>query len=283
MHTEGSNVCASLAADPEHAQVSIIVKFNELGLKDGSDTKLTLDGRDQRGALEQGASQCLEGLGELGLATRQLVVKADDGNVFLSCTLLGLDQAGGTVNAHNQTSCNLGIQSTAMASLLDTVHQVSKSVHGTINAVRQALHVPKDAFDPGDDLVTGGVRRLVEVDDAGADIRLDVTLQRGGAIGDGREMAGSHENCRERRKLVSSSWRVPGVVSAPMAKEKFRGQLPLTLLVVLEQKWPRACVNGRCVRLWLDGVLLLLSLGSLNDFHFRRWEGAMSQPIVFDR
>lgn len=132
MDAQRSDIGTSLAADPEHTQVSVIVKFDELALVDGSDTQLTLDGRDQRWALEQGTGHCLKGFGELRLATGQLVVQANDGNVLLACALLGLDQAGGTVNADNQAPRHLGIQSTAVAGLLDAIPRLqsaNRSLH----------------------------------------------------------------------------------------------------------------------------------------------------------
>ena len=44
VHTQSSDIGTSLAADPEHAQASVIVKLDELALVDGSDTQLALDG-----------------------------------------------------------------------------------------------------------------------------------------------------------------------------------------------------------------------------------------------
>ena len=38
-------------------------------------------------------------------------------------------------------------------------------------------NLPEDALHPSHDLVTGRVRGLVEVDDTGADVGLEVTLQ----------------------------------------------------------------------------------------------------------
>lgn len=55
------------------------------------------------------------------MAAGQLVVETDDGNVLLSGALLGLDKTGGTVNADNQASRNLGIESTTVTSLLRSV------------------------------------------------------------------------------------------------------------------------------------------------------------------
>lgn len=117
VNAESSDIGTSLAAHPENTQVSVIVKLDELALVDGSDTELSLDGGDQRRALEESTGQGLEGAGELGLATGQLVVEADDSNVFLSGTLLGLDETSGTVDANNQTTGDLGIKSTAVTGL----------------------------------------------------------------------------------------------------------------------------------------------------------------------
>lgn len=142
VHTERTNVSASLAADPEDTEVAVVVELDELGLVDGSDTQLALDGGDQGRALEERAGEQLKGAGELGLAARDLVVESYDSNVLLSGSLLGLDQARGAVDADDQTSCDFGIESTAVASLLDAEH---------------ALH-------PGDDFVGRGVRGLVELD-----------------------------------------------------------------------------------------------------------------------
>lgn len=88
---EGSDVGTSLTADPEDTKVSVIVELDELGLVDGSDTELTLDGRDQRRTLEQSAGEGLESAGKLSLAAGEFVVEADDSHVLLTGTLLGLD------------------------------------------------------------------------------------------------------------------------------------------------------------------------------------------------
>lgn len=121
VHAKSTNIGSSLAADPENTQVAVIVKLNELALVNGSDTQLTLDGRDQGRTLEQSTSKGLECASELRLAARQLVVEADDANVFLSGTLLRFDETGGTVNADNQASSDLGIEGTTVSSLLRTI------------------------------------------------------------------------------------------------------------------------------------------------------------------
>lgn len=131
MNAERSDIGASLAADPEHSEVSVVVEFEEFRLVDGPDTELTLYGGDQWGALKQGTSQGLKGAGQLLLGL-DLVVKTENADVFLSCTmlshfffppellfigegelctcsLLGLDEARGTVNADDKAASNLGV------------------------------------------------------------------------------------------------------------------------------------------------------------------------------
>ena len=50
----------------------------------------------------------------------------------------------------------------------------------------------QNASDPGDDLVRGGVGRLVDVDDAGADVVLDGSLQGRASVRNRGEMGRSH-------------------------------------------------------------------------------------------
>lgn len=120
VHTQGSDIGTGLAAHPEHTQVAVIVKLNQLALVDGSDTQLSLDGGNQRRALEQGTGEGLEGAGELGLAARQLVMETNDGNVLLSGSLLGLDQSSRSIDTDNQTSRDLGVEGTAVTGLLNS-------------------------------------------------------------------------------------------------------------------------------------------------------------------
>jgi hypothetical protein len=121
VNTECSDVGTSLTADPEDTEVTIVVELDELALVDGSDTELTLDGRDQRRTLEERTGEGLESAGELSLATGQLVVEADDSHILLSGTLLRLDKTSGAVNADNQATGNLGIEGTAVTSLLTSI------------------------------------------------------------------------------------------------------------------------------------------------------------------
>lgn len=57
MNTQSSNVRPCFARDPEDGQMALIVKFNELAFVNCSDTKLSLDSRDQRRSLEQSTSK----------------------------------------------------------------------------------------------------------------------------------------------------------------------------------------------------------------------------------
>jgi hypothetical protein len=128
VNTESTDVGTSLTADPEDTEVALIVELVQLALVDGTDTELTLDGRDQGRTLEESTSEGLEGTAELGLATGDLVVQTDHADVLLTGTLLGLDQTGGTVNADDQTSSDLGIKGTTVTSLLGSIRGRNVSI-----------------------------------------------------------------------------------------------------------------------------------------------------------
>lgn len=123
MDAKGSDIGTGLARNPEDTEVTVIVELDELGLVNGADTKLALDGRNQRRSLEEGTGEGLQGRGKSSLAAGDAVVEADNANVLLTSTLLGLDESGGTVDADNQAAGDLGIESTGVASLLDTVEE----------------------------------------------------------------------------------------------------------------------------------------------------------------
>jgi len=99
VHAERPDVGAGLARHPEDAEVAVVVELNQLALVDRADTELALDGRNEGRALEKGAREGLEGLGERSLAAGDGVVEANDGNVLLTGALLGLDEASSAVNA----------------------------------------------------------------------------------------------------------------------------------------------------------------------------------------
>lgn len=98
VNAERSNVSASLAADPEDCQVAVIIELEQLGLVDSSDAQLSLDRGDEWWSLKEGTSQGLDGCRQL-LDVCQAVMKAEYRNVLLSCSLLGLDEPGGSVDA----------------------------------------------------------------------------------------------------------------------------------------------------------------------------------------
>jgi hypothetical protein len=173
--TESTDVGTGLARNPKDTELSLIVKLVKVALVDGSDTELSLDGRDERRALEQGTSEGLEGASELLLAAGELAVQSDDTNILLTSTLLRLDQTSGAINADNQTSSDFGIEGAGVASTLTT----------------------QDALDPGDDFVRGGVGGLVEVDDTAGDVRLEITLEGSCARGDGSKVSSANKDCAQ--------------------------------------------------------------------------------------
>lgn len=118
VHTEGTDVGTGLAADPEDAQMTIVVELDKLALVDGSDTQLTFDSGDQRRTLEQSTGKRLQGLGKGSLTAWDLVVEADDSNVFFTSSLLRLDKTSGAVNADDETTGDLGIEGAGVTSLL---------------------------------------------------------------------------------------------------------------------------------------------------------------------
>lgn len=56
--------------------------------------------------------------------------------------------------------------------------------------------LPQDALHPRDNLVGGRVGGLVQVDNTGADIGLEVTLQGRSTGGNRSEVAGANEHCK---------------------------------------------------------------------------------------
>lgn len=189
MNTECSDVGTSLAANPEDTKVALVVEFEELELVNSSHTELTLDGRDQWGALEESTSQGLHGASKLGLRL-DLVVKAEHADVLLSGTLLGLDETGGAVNADNQASGDLRIEGTRVSGLLTTSGKsaIDPQVDGMCDE-----DIPKNSLHPSDDLMGRWVAGLVKVDNTTADVTLDVALQRGSAARNGSEVSSANK------------------------------------------------------------------------------------------
>lgn len=56
--------------------------------------------------------------------------------------------------------------------------------------------LPQDALHPRDNLVGGRVGGLVQVDNTGADVGLEITLQRRSTGRDRSEVTGANEHCK---------------------------------------------------------------------------------------
>ena len=83
MHTQRSYVCTRLARHPEYGEISLLIKFKELGFIDGPYAKLTLDGGDERGTLEESTSESLDGTRESGRVGESRV-QTENGDILLT-------------------------------------------------------------------------------------------------------------------------------------------------------------------------------------------------------
>jgi hypothetical protein len=72
------------------------------------------------------------------------------------------------------------------------------------------LILPEDPLHPSHNFVTGRVRRLVEVDDTGADVGLEVTAKGRGASGNRGEVTSPDEHYSS--KNVNVGWVKHGVL-----------------------------------------------------------------------
>ena len=172
--TEGTDVGTGLARNVEDSKLALVVKLEELAGVDGADTELSLDSGNKRRALEESTSEGLKGARELCLSTGELAVQTEDCNIFLSCALLALHEAGSAVNADNQASSDLGVESSRVTGALDTEH----------------------ALEPCDDFVGRRVGGLVEVDDTGGDVGGQVAAERVAASGNRGEVTGADQDCK---------------------------------------------------------------------------------------
>jgi hypothetical protein len=59
MYTQGSDIRSSLARYPENRKVAVFIVFEKLRIVNSTDSKLALDGRNQRRPLEEGTSKGL--------------------------------------------------------------------------------------------------------------------------------------------------------------------------------------------------------------------------------
>lgn len=93
-------------------------------------------------------------------------MELDDSDVLFSGGLLGLNEPGRVVDAHNEATSDLRIKGTRVAGLVDL----------------------EDFLDPGDDLVRGWVGGLVQVDHTILLEHLDGAVHGGEAAREGREV-----------------------------------------------------------------------------------------------
>ncbi|EEQ40930.1 centromere/microtubule binding protein CBF5 [Clavispora lusitaniae ATCC 42720] len=197
VNTQGSHVCSGFTGGPENTQASLVVELNQVGVVDGSNTQSSLDSRNQRWSSEQSTSQVLQRTAHF-LGVFQLLVQTHDTHVLFTGASSRFHQAGSSVHTNNQTSSDLRVQGTRVTGFFNT----------------------QDSLDPCNNLVRGWVRRLVQVDDTGRNVRLQVSFQRRGTGGDGRVVAGTNQQ----------------------------------FIVVFQQKRPLRCVFGGRHRFWLDHV-----------------------------
>jgi hypothetical protein len=57
MNAKSTNISTSFTADPKNGQMSFIIKFDQLGFVDGSNSQLSFDGGNQGRSLKEGTSQ----------------------------------------------------------------------------------------------------------------------------------------------------------------------------------------------------------------------------------
>lgn len=77
MDTESSDIGSGFTAHPENTQVAVVVELDNSAFVDGTDTKLTLNGGNQRGPLKKSTGQGFKGTRKLCLAAGELVMETD--------------------------------------------------------------------------------------------------------------------------------------------------------------------------------------------------------------
>jgi hypothetical protein len=97
-------------------------------------------------------------------------MELEDTHVFFTGGLLSLHKSGGVLNANNEATSDLRIESSRMSSLLDF----------------------ENLLNPGNDLMGRGVGWLIKVDDTVVLKLLDGSLCGRETTGEGSEMASLH-------------------------------------------------------------------------------------------
>mmetsp|Transcript_19054 Transcript_19054/g.36388 ORF Transcript_19054/g.36388 Transcript_19054/m.36388 type:complete len:229 (-) Transcript_19054:26-712(-) len=151
--------------------MAVGVVLKQLGAVDGADAQLPLHRRDERRALEQGPGQRLQGARHLGQTPFRRTVQTCNAYVLLTSTLLRLDQASGTVDAHDEVARYFWVQGSRVARLL------------------YAQHAPQ----PSHHFVGAGVGGFVQVDASVTNVLLERPLEWVVAHGDGGVVPGAHD------------------------------------------------------------------------------------------
>jgi len=99
VNTEGTDVGSCFATDMEDGKMPVVVEFEQLVVMNGTNTELAFDSGDEWRTLEEGTGQSLKSARELCLSAGKLLMKADNGDVLFSSTLLGFDETSSTVDA----------------------------------------------------------------------------------------------------------------------------------------------------------------------------------------
>jgi hypothetical protein len=170
VNTECSDIGTGFTAYPEDAQMPLGVIFVKLALVDRSHTKPSLNGGDQRRALEESTGKAFNG-GRKKVGVGDIVVQTNNSNVFLTGALLGLDQTSRSINANNKATSNSRIKSARVASLLDT----------------------EDFLHPSNNFVRRGIGRLVQVDNTVLKVFFEGSTERRVALSHRSVMASADE------------------------------------------------------------------------------------------
>ena len=136
MDALSSDVSTSFAGNVEDSHVLLGVEIKKFGPVDGSDSQSLGNSGDERGSLEDGTFELTESSLELGLGLND-AMELEDSNVLFSSGLLGLNESSGSIQADDEASSNLRVESTGVSGLLGL----------------------QDLLDPSDNLVGGREQR----------------------------------------------------------------------------------------------------------------------------
>jgi len=85
VNAQRPDVGSGLAVYPENSELVVGVVLDQLALVNVPDAKLSLDGRDQWGALVAGASELFNFLFEFVFSIVNGIVEANNANIFFTC------------------------------------------------------------------------------------------------------------------------------------------------------------------------------------------------------